>query len=51
VTDARVVTGNLVFAPNSIAAVRQWVYSPARLDGRPVASTAEVSLRFNASAQ
>ena len=51
VTDARVVNGNPVFVPYSIAAVRQWVYSPARLDGKPVESTAEVSLRFNAVAR
>jgi protein TonB len=48
VTDARVLTGDLLFRPASIAAVRDWVYSPARLDGKPVASTAEVNLRFNA---
>ena len=48
VTDARVLSGDVLFRPASIAAVREWVYSPARLDGRPVASTAEVSLRFNA---
>ena len=51
VTDARVLSGNPLFVPYSIAAVRQWTYTPARLDGRPVESTAEVSLRFNAKAQ
>jgi periplasmic protein TonB len=48
VTDARVLTGDLMLRPASIMAVRNWVYTPARLDGKPVASTAEVNLRFNA---
>jgi protein TonB len=48
VTDARVLTGDLMLRNASITAVRGWIYTPARLDGKPVASTAEVSLRFNA---
>lgn len=47
VTDVRVLSGDPLFRQPSIAAVRDWVYRPAHLDGRPVASTGEVSLQFN----
>jgi TonB family protein len=49
VTDVRALSGDPFLRQASIAAVREWVYRPAYLDGKPVPSTAEVSLRFTPS--
>jgi protein TonB len=51
VTDIRVLSGTPILSEASISAVRSWVYSPAYLDGSPVNSVAEVSLRFTPNRQ
>jgi hypothetical protein len=40
------VEGHPAFSDAAIAAVRQWRFEPARLDGRPVAITVVVPVRF-----
>lgn len=47
VADVRVLTGHPLLGQASINAVREWLYTPAYLDGNPVASATDVSLRFN----
>ncbi len=47
VGDVRMVSGNPVFRDSAIAAVRQWRYSPAMLDGAPAETSARIVLTFN----
>ena len=42
-----VVSGDDNFRPAAISAVKQWRYEPAVLDGKAVASSVEVGLRFS----
>lgn len=37
------------FADEAVKSLREWRYEPARIDGEPVAATAEVSFRFEAT--
>jgi protein TonB len=46
VQEARTLSGNPLFYPAALEAVRQWRYSPPRLNGRPVAVLLSVTLRF-----
>lgn len=46
VGNVKVVAGDPLLRQASIAAVRQWQYRPATLDGKPVQSTAEITLKF-----
>ena len=46
VTDARVVTGHPLLDGAVLAAVRQWRYSPTRLNGVPVPVLLTVTVRF-----
>jgi protein TonB len=46
VRDARVLDGNSIFAASALNAVRQWVYTPSRYNGRPVSVIMTVTVRF-----
>ena len=46
VTGVRVLSGHALLAPAAADAVRQWVYSPTRLNGAAVAVLLTVSVRF-----
>lgn len=46
ITDVRVVSGDMFLRQAAVAAVREWKFRPGQLDGKPVASTTEVSVRF-----
>lgn len=46
VTNVRVLRGDEPFAAAAVAAVRTWRYSPARVDGQPVASFKTVRIPF-----
>jgi protein TonB len=47
VTDLRVVSGHPMLAEAALDAVRSWVYSPTRLNGRPVNVIMTVTVRFS----
>ena len=47
VEQVEMISGSQEFLSAATNAVKQWRYEPAILDGRPVASTVEVSLRFS----
>jgi len=47
VDDVTVTHGEAVFRNSAIAAVKQWRYKPASLNGSPVDSEAQVVLRFS----
>jgi len=44
-----VVRGKPLFRESAMAAVRQWKYKPARLNGEAVASTIEVVINFTST--
>jgi TonB family protein len=46
VRDARTISGNPLFYQAALEAVRQWEYSPPRLNGQPVSVLLSVTLRF-----
>lgn len=46
VTSVRVLKGDEPFASAALAAVKNWRYSPARVDGQPVASFKTVRIPF-----
>ncbi|MGD9904587.1 MAG: TonB family protein [Vicinamibacterales bacterium] len=46
VTDARVLRSEPLLADAALQAVRQWRYTPTRLDGRPVAVVMTVTVNF-----
>jgi protein TonB len=46
VTGVRVLSGHPFLAPAAVEAVQQWLYSPTRLNGLPVAVLLTVSVRF-----
>ena len=46
VSDVKWVSGNDLFRDTSIAAVKQWRYKPASLNGQPVESDLEIVLQF-----
>jgi TonB family protein len=46
VSDATVVTGPPVFVQSALDAVRQWVYKPVLLEGRPVEVVSTVTINF-----
>lgn len=46
VTNVRVLKGDEPFAAAAVAAVKSWRYSPARVDGQPVASFKTVRIPF-----
>ena len=46
VGDVQWVSGNDLFRENTIAAVKQWRYKPATLNGQPVESDLEIVLHF-----
>ncbi len=47
VSNVKIVSGDPILAAAAQAAVRQWKYKPAILNGRPVASSAQISLVFS----
>src|SRR6266699_292928 len=46
VTDVRVISGPTLLQEAAMAALRQWKYEPARLDGRPVSFHLNVTVKF-----
>ncbi len=51
VSSVRWVSGNDMFRDTTIAAVRQWRYKPASLNGQPVESDLEIVLQFKGANQ
>lgn len=51
VGDVHWVNGNPVFRNGSIAAIKQWRFKPANLNGEPVESDLEVILQFSPKAE
>jgi outer membrane biosynthesis protein TonB len=49
-TDLRVVSGPPLLTEAALDAVRGWVYSPTRLNGRPVSVIMTVTVRFSLAA-
>jgi len=47
VTDVKVISGPPPLQGAAMAALRQWKYEPARLDGRPVAFHLNVTVKFH----
>jgi protein TonB len=46
VTELRVLRGHPLFTPAAVEAVRQWTYTPSRLNDRPVPVIMTVTVRF-----
>src|SRR5713101_4616385 len=46
VTDVKVISGPTLLQEAAMAALRQWKYEPARLDGRPVSFHLNVTVKF-----
>jgi TonB family protein len=46
VSDARVVTGLPMFVQPALDAVRQWLYKPVLLEGRPVEAVSTIPINF-----
>ena len=46
VTEMAVASGNPFLREAALAALRNWIYEPARLNGQPVAVREKVSVRF-----
>jgi TonB family protein len=46
VSEARVVTGLPMFVQSALDAVRQWVYKPVFLEGRPVEAVSTITMNF-----
>ena len=46
VADVKVLRGHSLLAPAAVDAVRQWLYTPTRLNGAPVAVLLTVTVRF-----
>jgi len=47
VTNVRVISGHTLLRDAAAQAVRQWKYKPATLNGQPVESTSQVTLKFS----
>lgn len=47
VTEAKVLKGNAMFSANSMAAARQWKFTPHTKDGAPVAFTTVLIFNFS----
>lgn len=45
-TNLNVISGNPILVPAALAAIRQWRYRPAALDGEPVETSTTVSVSF-----
>ena len=50
VSSVQWVSGNAMFRDTTVAAVKQWRYKPASLNGQPVESDLEIVLQFKGSA-
>jgi TonB family protein len=48
VKNAKAVSGNPMLRDAAVSAVRQWKYKPATLNGQPVESAVQVTLKFSA---
>jgi protein TonB len=46
ITDVRVVQGSPLLEGAAVAAVQQWIYTPTKLNGQPVAVIMTVTVRF-----
>ena len=46
VKDVQVVSGHPLLRSAAVAAVKQWVYRPTYLNGKPVESESRISLNF-----
>jgi len=46
ITDVRVVKDSPLFEGAAVAAVQQWIYTPTKLNGQPVAVIMTVTVRF-----
>ena len=47
ISEMKVVSGAAVLRASALEALRTWKYEPARLNGQPIASHVQVSIRFN----
>jgi periplasmic protein TonB len=47
VTKVKILGGDPILAAAAQAAVNKWKYKPATLNGQPIASTAEIQMRFD----
>lgn len=47
VGEVRWLRGNPVFRDASIVAIKQWQYNPATLNGQPVESTMDITLKYS----
>ncbi len=48
VADVKVISGNSMLRDAAINAVKQWKYKPATLNGAPIESTTDITLKFTA---
>jgi len=46
VTTMKVISGPVLLQPAAMAALREWIYEPARLDGEPIATHITVNINF-----
>lgn len=46
VTDAKVLKGNALFTQSSLAAVKEWKFTPLLKDGQPVKFTAVITFNY-----
>ena len=46
VANVRVITGHPLLIQSAVDAVRQWVYKPLLLDGKPVDTVSTVTVNF-----
>jgi protein TonB len=42
----KIVSGHPILARAAIDAVRQWRYTPYRLDGKPIVANAQITVNF-----
>jgi TonB family protein len=49
VTNPRFVSGPMVFRDAAFDAVKQWLFKPATLDGKPIEQETEITVKFNPS--
>ena len=49
VSEVHLISGNPVFVPAAIEAVKQWKYAPTLLNGIPVETKTQVDVSFNRS--
>jgi protein TonB len=46
ISDLQLISGSPLFRDAAFAAVRQWVFKPARLNGQPIEQSTRIRLHF-----